>query len=530
LVTVKACAEEGTDVCQSTGIALQGNITKTAINGALKYDLSDNLVYSTADTIKLFLASKNLALLSDSIAVEKAPAPNFPTAQHSLLIPDFNLADDYFGAKLALWQNTLVAVAPWHSYNEFDTDYVRNAGALYIFERTGLTWAESQKLVAQGTNARIRDNYMAMPYSSNNMGAATTCMNTIGMTGGGMEYNPKGIRHGIAIKDETIAVGHPCHDYDEDGLNEKEDAGAAFIYRKSNGVWSQSQILIAEGTNARVSGAPGVPDLFGGAVAIDGDFVVIGAADHSYDAVGQNIKWSAGAVFVYKREGDSYQIHQKLVAESANNGRMAGDNFGWDVAIKGDYIIVGAVGHDYDDKGLELKPEAGAVFVYKKDVAGYFQSYQKIIPTGDNARKSADYFGGHLAFDGATLAVGAPENDYDEEGQSFDDIAGAVFIYILGESGFTQQAKIVSSDRVNTVRFGLSLDIQGDTLAVSAPGTKSTDGRVYLFTRANGVWAQSQELPSSIGYFGLAVALEGDQILLSSPLADALSGEVQFWK
>ena len=75
---------------------------------------------------------------------------------------------------------------------------------------------------------------------------------------------------------------------------------------------------------------------FGGSVAIDGDYAVVGA--YSDDNGGSTIN-NYGAAYVFKRSyAGIWEQQQKLRAESPGFG----DYYGTSVAIFGDYIIVGA--------------------------------------------------------------------------------------------------------------------------------------------------------------------------------------------
>jgi hypothetical protein len=73
-------------------------------------------------------------------------------------------------------------------------------------------------------------------------------------------------------------------------------------------------------------------DMFGYAFAISGDYAIVGAYQNSEN----NIK--SGAVYIFKRDGDTWVQMQKLVADDAENI----DYFGISVSISGNYVIVGA--------------------------------------------------------------------------------------------------------------------------------------------------------------------------------------------
>jgi hypothetical protein len=96
-----------------------------------------------------------------------------------------------------------------------------------------------------------------------------------------------------------------------------------------------------------------------------------------------------------------------------------------------------------------------------------------------------------------------------------------------------QEGKLRSSDLAPGDRFGASLRLHGDDLAVSAPsdddGAPDT-GAAYLFRRGGSAWAEQGKLldpiPSPSNGFGCALALEGDRVLVGSTGAEGGDGRV----
>jgi hypothetical protein len=169
----------------------------------------------------------------------------------------------------------------------------------------------------------------------------------------------------VAISGDTVIVGASTQDYDADGLNAVSIAGAAYVFTRTAGVWSQQQKLVGTGTNGRVAS-----DNFGNSVAISGDTAVIGAYWQSYDASGANLLSQAGAAYVFTRAAGVWTQEQKLVG-TGTNGRASSDYFGSAVAVSengasdGYTIGIGATGQDYTSTGTApISTSAGAVFVF----------------------------------------------------------------------------------------------------------------------------------------------------------------------
>ena len=73
-------------------------------------------------------------------------------------------------------------------------------------------------------------------------------------------------------------------------------------------------------------------DYFGADVAVDGDTAVVGATTNFQ---------SAGYVYVFTRDGDTWTQTARLQGSDTESG----DQFGVNVAIEGDTIVVGAPKH-----------------------------------------------------------------------------------------------------------------------------------------------------------------------------------------
>jgi hypothetical protein len=137
-----------------------------------------------------------------------------------------------------------------------------------------------------------------------------------------------------------------------------------------------------------------------------------------------------------------------------------------------------------------------------------------------------------LSGDGRTLAVGAPYESGDGSGPADNSLysAGAVYVFVLENGRWSQQAYLKASNPGQSDKFGyaVSLSRDGDTLAVSAyfeagPDDKlPNSGAVYVFTRSGGRWRQQAYLrasnagePDDGDQFGFSISLSGDGATLA---------------
>jgi len=316
-------------------------------------------------------------------------------------------------------------------------------GAAYIYTRSGTTWSQQQKLTA--SDAQNSDRF-------------------------GCD---------VEIDGDTVVIGSMLDD---------TQRGAAYVFTRSGTTWSQQQKLVASTRTDY--------DQFGEAVAINGDTIVVGALFE--DSGGSN----SGTAYVFTRSGTTWSQQQKLVASDA----AANDQFGSNVAIAGDTIVVGAL---YEDAGGS---NAGAAYVFTR--SGTTWSQQQKLVASDAA--ADDRFGSSSSIDGDTIVVGA----VNENSQ-----AGSAYVFTRSGTTWSQQQKIVASDAGAHDWFGIDVDIEENTVVVGAYGddsgtTQNGEGAAYIFSRSGTTWTQDKKIVSSTrstnAYFGYHVALQDNSIIVGA--------------
>lgn len=307
-----------------------------------------------------------------------------------------------------------------------------------------------------------------------------------------------GIRFGasVAVGDDIIIIGSPL----ADGMAAK--GGSVFVFERIDGAWKQTAMLSPAGAD--------VDDLFGAAVAISGDTIVVGAPgeDSSSDTVRDESASSAGAAYVFVSDGDGGWTEQDYLKSplAANN-----DFFGTSVAIDGDVIAVGTPGEDQGDN------DAGAVYVFERVAAVWGAGKRVVAP----ARDPGDDFGRSVALDGDRLLVGAPGEAGDGTSQTDNSVAGAgaAYTFVRGLNwGFESYIK---AEDVAAGGFGQAVSLSADTAAIGEPFRgDAAEGAVHVFVDGGaGAWLPQITLASEnadAGAFGAAVALDGDVLAAGS--------------
>lgn len=267
----------------------------------------------------------------------------------------------------------------------------------------------------------------------------------------------------VAISGNTAIVGMRL----EDGLR-----GSAYIFVQSGQSWAFQQKLLAP------DGA--FNDTFAHTVAIDGNTVVIGAP----------LNTSAGAAYVFVRNGTVWTLQQKLTASD----RTSNARFGV-VDLNGDTIIVGA-----DNASSNGNPGQGAAYVYLRSASVWTEQQKLTSPTGGQLT----FFGLAVAVDTNTAVVGVP-------------LSSVAHVFTRSGSVWTFQQTLTSP---NGADFGASVDIRGDTIVVGAPFETMNRGAVYVFTRSGSVWTLQQRLsasdPSDNDEFGVNVGIDGNIVVVGT--------------
>jgi hypothetical protein len=127
----------------------------------------------------------------------------------------------------------------------------------------------------------------------------------------------------------------------------------------------------------------------------------------------------------------------------------------------------------------------------------------------------ADFLGDSVSLSGDTLAVGVP---YDDVGANADQ--GSVRVFVRGGSTWSLQATLTATDGAASDRFGYSVSLSGDTLAVGVAyddvGANTDQGSVRVFVRSGTTWVAQATLTASDGAaydsFGSSVSLSGDTL------------------
>ena len=194
----------------------------------------------------------------------------------------------------------------------------------------------------------------------------------------------------------------------------------------------------------------------------------------------------------------------------------AQDEFGWSADTDGVRIISGAPLHD--DQG----EQSGAAYIFIRDAAGNWMQEAELLP--DDGEAGA-WFGRWAAIDGDVAVVGAPGADAIGD----DDDAGAAYIFQRIAGQWLQTQRLLADIPKGAHQFGWSVQIDGDTIVVSASNDGDGGGqRLYVFQRLGDEWVLEAVLepadPGADFFFAQDVGISGDTIVAGAKGRDTFAG------
>jgi hypothetical protein len=300
----------------------------------------------------------------------------------------------------------------------------------------------------------------------------------------------------LSADGNTAIVGGPSDDF----LIGHGSVGAAWVFTRSGGVWTQQGKLV--GTGAVTFN--GVEQGISVALSGDGNTAIVGGPfDNLF----------AGAAWVFTRSGGVWtQQGSKLVG----TGAVGSAEQGFSVALSGDGNTA-LLGGPFNNSG------AGAVWVYTRSSGVWSQQGSKLVGTGGTAGN--DYASSvALSGDGNTAIVGAPF----DSGGPLDADAGAAWVFTRSGGVWTQQgSKLVGTGGVPFVDaeqgFSVALSGDGNTALVGGPFNNFLAGAAWVFTRSGGAWTQKGSLLVGAGASGTQ-SFQGQSVALSADGNTAILG------
>lgn len=364
------------------------------------------------------------------------------------LVPDGLAKGDRCGSAVSMWQTMAVVGSPYDDENGAD------AGAVFLLRRDCFSWAVNQKIIHEqvaagdhfGSAVAMRDDLMVVGAD-----AAAGAAYVFRLVGDDWAFEQKlspdpaatGMKFGtsIAIGVDVIVIG--ADEDDENGT----DSGATYVFRFDGKGWTREQKLFASDGEAF--------DLFGRAVAIDGNTCLVGSPSaFATDSF-------AGAVYRFHFNGTTWAEQQKLTADDGTDG----DGFGSSVAFDSATIVVGS-----PLDGETPIDDSGSAYVFGSNGSTWVQ-FQKLFSPVEAA---FDRFGFSMALSGETLVIGSP-GDLD-----LSSTAGAADVFRFDGAAWSWDRTLTAEDGAPQDGGGWSIGFFGDRVVFGAPMVDAAAGSTYV--------------------------------------------------
>jgi hypothetical protein len=387
------------------------------------------------------------------------------SSEEAKLVASDKVDYDYFGYSVSINADGTKVIIGAYLADPGDTI---NAGAAYIFKYNGSTWSQEAKLAASD---KVAGDYFGYSVSINADGT-------------------------------KVVIG--AYGADPDGITQ---AGAAYIFKYNGSTWSQEAKLVASDKVAN--------DYFGYSVSINADGTKVVICVYQADPDGIS---NAGAAYIFKYNGSTWLQEAKLVASD----KADYDYFGRSVSINADgtKVVIGAYAADPD--GISA---AGAAYIFKYNGSAWIQEAKLVA----SDKAYSDLFGASVSInaDGTKVVIGASNAD-----PSGISDAGSAYIFKYNGSVWIQEVKLVASDKAASNYFGASVSINADGTKVvigayyASPNGIITAGAAYIFKYNGSTWSQEAKLVASdkaiYDNFGWSVSInaDGTKVIISAYAAD----------
>jgi hypothetical protein len=294
-------------------------------------------------------------------------------------------------------------------------------GAAWVFTRSNGAWIQQgQKLVGTGASANSQQGWSVALSGDGNTALiagpgdrtawAFTRINGV-WTQQAQLFNASGaVSVTLSADGNTAVIGAPG-----DAPVNNVAVGAAWVFTRSNGVWTQGQKLAANDEAGQAQ--------FGQSVALsaDGSTVIVGGPNDNFATM--------GAAWVFTRSNGIWtQQGPKLIGTGANSVNGVGPSQGYSVALSADGNTA-LIGGPLDSPG-------GAAWMFSRNNGVWTQQGQKLVGDGANG-PAAQGTSVALSADGNTALIGGPSDPVFIINDFY--AVGATWVFARSNGVWTQQ-------------------------------------------------------------------------------------------
>ena len=323
-------------------------------------------------------------------------------------------------------------------------------GAVYVFVRSGTTWAQEAKLTA--SDGAEDDSF----------GGLVALDGERALIGASGDDNRRGaayvfVRSGTTWTEEaklTASDGEPWDKPRRRGRARRrarprrrahtpnESYGAAYVFVRSGSTWTEEAKLTPSDIDDEEEGGN-----FGQSLALDGERALVGA-----DATDEY----RGVAYVFVRSGSTWTEEAKLTASDGEPDERV-----WGRGVAGR--------RPRPRQRVRGRQHQGAAYVFVRSGSTWAEEAKITPPTARPGTLS-------VAWCCSTAPAPSSGSYYT------DDSRGAAYVFVRSGSTWTEAVKLTASDGAPYDFLGYSLALDGDRVLVGAQGDDTYPGAAYSYT------------------------------------------------
>ncbi|MEM7307022.1 MAG: FG-GAP repeat protein [Planctomycetota bacterium] len=351
----------------------------------------------------------------------------------------------------------------------------------------------------------------------------------------------------VDLDGDRMVVGAPGDD------TQASSAGAAYVFERSAGVWTQTAVLYGDGA--------WLAD-FGTAVAVSGDWIAVGAPDEDDPFI------YAGAVYLFQLQGGEWVRTQKLSSPGIEVTKM-----GSALVLEGTRLLIGRPAHTYggatgDGDAAVYELQDGTwnltATLVPEDVPFAIGIAASVAMEGDLialgcggtpyrvwlferldgswtqiaeiSSPGPSQFATSVALSEGRLFVGTPGLS---SGGLFAPVTGGVIVYEDFDGDWLATGFMEADDPLGSSGLGTQVVARGDLVLTSADDDaigEDESGQAYLFQQQGASWVQLARLPATdidaLDNFGWSLAMDDTTALVGARYAfgtEDFSGRVHVY-
>ena len=250
----------------------------------------------------------------------------------------------------------------------------------------------------------------------------------------------------ISLENNQLIVGSP---FDDDTFS---GSGSAYIFDFDGSNWIETDKLTASN--------PAASDKFGHKVDINASRAVVSSPNSDDITAGDSV----GTVYVFEKGATNWNETKILQASDMAEH----DNFGIDISLSGDRVLVGAYGND------DTILNSGSAYIFDYNPTN--TSWDTGLKLNANDPGSGDRYGGAVKINGDKVLIGAVSND---DGNALS--SGSVYSYYYNGNSWDFIKLILHTDSPTrfTDAFGNAIDLDNDKAIIGSYFDDGTEGQTF---------------------------------------------------